>query len=73
MNEFSWYSEASLVEEGHVFCAGSLAQCVRRWSRLSEKEQGAAFIKLHNPTDGHLKMERDLIAQYARRPDLGKV
>jgi hypothetical protein len=73
MSNVSWYGEATLVEQGHVYCAGSLAQCVRRWTRLTQMEQAAAIIKLHKITDGHVKIERAEIAELALRPDLTKV
>jgi hypothetical protein len=73
MSNVSWYAEASLVEQGHVYCAGSLAQCVRRWARLTQDEQATAMIKLHKVTDGHIRMERDEIAQLALQPELTRV
>jgi hypothetical protein len=73
MSDIAWYVEASLIGEEHVYCAGSLAQCVRRWTRLSESERALAFIKLHTATDGHVRMERAEIQQLAMQPDLAKV
>jgi len=73
MSTVSWYAEASLVEQGHVYCAGSLAQCVRRWTRLTQDAQATAVIKLHKITDGHVKIERAEIAQLALQPELAKV
>ena len=65
MSDIAWYVEASLIGEEHVYCAGSLAQCVRRWTRLSEGERAMAFIKLHNATDGHVRIERAEIERLA--------
>jgi putative heme degradation protein len=73
MIDVSWYAEASLVSSDHVYTAGSLAQCVRRWMRLTDAEQFDAFIKLHKATDGHRRMERDEIALLAAKPELAKV
>ena len=73
MPDIAWYVEASLIGEEHVYCAGSLAQCVRRWARLSEDQRAVAFIKLHNATDSHVRMERAEIQQLAIQPDLAKV
>ena len=73
MNDVSWYAEASLVSDDHVYCAGSLAQCVRRWVRLTDADQFSAFIKLHKATDGHRKMNRDEIALLALKPELSRV
>jgi hypothetical protein len=72
MADISWYAEASLVSHGRVFCAGSLAQCVRRWIRLQEEERATSFIKLHDSTGGHQQLDSDIIAQYALRPELKK-
>jgi hypothetical protein len=73
MSNISWYAEASLVEQGHIYCAGSLAQCVRRWTRLNQGAQATAVIKLHNITDGHVKIEHAEIAQLALQPELNRV
>jgi hypothetical protein len=73
MSDIAWYVEASLIGEEHVYCAGSLAQCVRRWTRLSEDERAMAFIKLHGATDGHVRVERAEIEKLAVQPGLAKV
>jgi hypothetical protein len=73
MSDIAWYVEASLIGEEHVYCAGSLAQCVRRWTRLSEDERAMAFIKLHKAADDHVRIERAEIEQLALEPGLAKV
>jgi hypothetical protein len=73
MSDIAWYAEASRIGEEHVYCAGSLAQCVRRWTRLSEDERAMAFIKRHKATDGHVRIERAEIEQLALQPSLAKV
>jgi hypothetical protein len=73
MSDIAWYAEASLIGEEHVYCAGSLAQCVRRWTRLSEDERAMAFIKLHKATDGYVRVERAEIEKLAVQPGLTKV
>jgi hypothetical protein len=73
MSDIAWYVEASLIGEEHVYCAGSLAQCVRRWARLSEGERAMAFIKLHRATDSHVRIERAEIQHLALQPGLAKV
>jgi hypothetical protein len=73
MSDIAWYVEASLVGEDHVYCAGSLAQCVRRWNRLSPDERTMAFIKLHKATDGHTRIEHAEIERLALQPGLAKV
>jgi hypothetical protein len=73
MSDIAWYVEASLMGEDHIYCAGSLAQCVRRWTRLSEDERALAFIKLRNATDGHVRVERTAIERLALQPGLAKL
>jgi hypothetical protein len=68
MSSFSWYADASLVEKGHVYCAGPLAQCVRRWKRLSEIQKLGAVIKLKTSTDRHILVERDELERLALDP-----
>jgi len=36
---------ASLVTDGHVYCAGALSQCLNRWTRLSADQKVTAFLK----------------------------
>jgi hypothetical protein len=73
MNAISWYAEATLVSDGHVFCAGSLAQCVRKWSGLPEEKRAGALIKLHSATDKHIIVDSAEIAQLALKPELARV
>ena len=77
MTNTNWYAEASLSCETHVFTAGSLAQCVRRWLRLPEDDKAGTQIRLGGRTGhsiyglpilGHAE-----IIELARNPDLHKV
>jgi hypothetical protein len=45
-----WYTEASLRLPGRVLCAGTLAQCVRRWRRLSDFEKQEAELRFTYPS-----------------------
>lgn len=45
-DELSRNTAASLLTEGHVYCAGSLAQCLNRWNRLSADQRETAFLKM---------------------------
>lgn len=72
MVEIAWYVDATLIGEGHVYCAGSLAQCVRRWTRLSEEQRSHAFIKLHR-ADHHTRVEQSDIEKLAVQPELARV
>jgi hypothetical protein len=73
MDDISWYAEASLTSDNHVYCSGSLAQCVRRWARLSEIEQGAATIKMGGRTDGGQVLTGEVLIALSKKPELHKV
>ena len=72
MSDTSWYPDASLVSEGHVFCAGTLAQCVRKWTRIGDNEKAAAFIRIGSEIVGFRTISAPEIADYARSPGLSK-
>jgi hypothetical protein len=44
-DELSPNMAASLATEGHVYCAGTLSQCLNRWNRLSADQKVTAFLK----------------------------
>jgi hypothetical protein len=73
MEDIPWYSEASLRAPGKVFCAGSLAQCVRKWSRLPEIDQASAYIKLASQFEGQMKLGREDVVRLASSNELSKV
>jgi len=77
MTEMNWYTDASLSSETHVFTAGSLAQCVRRWTRLHEWHQARARIKIGGRTGrsahGLPVLDEAEILELASRPDLYRV
>lgn len=73
MTDIAWYSEASLVGGKRIFCVGSLAQCLRKWSRLAEIEQQTAYIAVGTCTIKREKLEQAEIAALAAHPDLKKV
>ena len=77
MTEMNWYADASLTSETHVFTAGSLAQCVRRWMQLNDVHRARTRIKIGGRT-GHSAyglpvLEEAEISQLASRPDLYRV
>jgi hypothetical protein len=74
MVEIPWYSEAALVARGgHVYCAGTLAQCIRKWGRLPELDQASCYIKLVKEIDGRMKLGREDVAVLASRSEFPKV
>jgi hypothetical protein len=44
--ELSPYTAATLATKGHVFCVGTLAQCLRRWNRLPDQSKVEAYLKM---------------------------
>ena len=68
MPDFSWYADASLTGDGHVYCAGPLAQCVRRWKRLSENQKVNAVIKLKTATDQQVLVAGEQLERLALDP-----
>ena len=73
MTDTIWYAEASLSSSGHVFCAGSLAQCVRKWTRLSEAQRATTQINLGGRSEAGEVVRGDQIALMARNPELARV
>jgi hypothetical protein len=70
MSEFSWYADASLSDGGHVYCAGPLAQCVRRWKRLSDAQKTNAVIKIKTATDQKITIAREELNRLALDPQV---
>jgi hypothetical protein len=72
-DDIPWYSEASLRAQHHVFCAGSLAQCVRKWERLPEPEpeRSASYLKLSHAIDGRMELGSEELAALAKQ--MGRV
>jgi hypothetical protein len=70
MNTPSRNTEASLARDGHVFCAGTLAQCLNRWTRLSETEKTTAFLKMGRDGVEPVIIQSEGIAELARDPNL---
>jgi hypothetical protein len=73
MDHIPWYSEASLLAPGHVFCAGSLAQCVRKWRRLPAEDRASAYIRLANKFDGRVTLSHEDVAALASNNEIKDV
>jgi hypothetical protein len=73
MEQINWYVEASLVGPGRIYCADTLAQCVRRWNRLTDEEKAIAQIRLQRPIDGKTQFDKGQIAALALSPELKRV
>lgn len=46
MDDVSPKTEAALATTGHIYCAGTLVQCLYRWQRLTTEKKAAAFLKI---------------------------
>ena len=66
----NWYIAATLAVDHHIYCAGTLAQCVRRWQRLSELEKRSAVIRQGRDGVGPAVLDADKIAELAALPGL---
>jgi hypothetical protein len=73
MEQIPWYAEASLVGPGRVYCADNLAQCVRKWMRLTNAEKEIARIRFRQPINGVTEYDKGHIAPLAASPDLRRV
>lgn len=72
MSELSWYVDASLSDGAHVYCAGPVAQCVRRWRRLTEDQKLSAMIKLKTATDLQIELGREELEHLALDPQVDR-
>jgi hypothetical protein len=73
MDEIPWYSEASLYSQGHVHCAGTLVQCIRRWRRLPEISQQSSYLKLAREFGGKTRLAGEELANLATQADLTRL
>jgi len=77
MTDTNWYAEASLSCESHVFAAGSLAQCVRRWMRLTDDYRARTKIRMGGRTGNFVYglpiLGQAEISELANKPELDKV
>jgi hypothetical protein len=61
---------ASLATQGHVFCAGTLAQCLFRWQKLPEDKKSKAFLKMGRDGIAPTILGAPQIEDLAARADL---
>jgi hypothetical protein len=73
MDEIAWYGEASLASDTRVFCAGTLAQCIRRWRRLSQDDQSQVTIRIGSHTQSRTVLSSDDITRLANSRDLYRI
>jgi hypothetical protein len=68
--ELSPYTPATLAMTGHVFCVGSLAQCLRRWNRLPEQRKAEAYLKMGRDGVKPTILRGEQITELAGNPNL---
>jgi len=68
MNKLSPNMGASLATDGHVYCAGTLAQCLHRWKKLSDDKKASAFLKIAAP--GYAPVRGEALRDMALNPQL---
>jgi hypothetical protein len=73
MGQIPWHAGAKLVAPGRIYSADTLAQCVRRWARLTEEEKASVQIHLREPINGVTQLDKGQIAALAVSPDLKRV
>ena len=59
------YTAATLATNGHVFCVGTLAQCLRRWNRLSVESKAQTYLKMGRDGVTPTILRGDQIAELA--------
>jgi hypothetical protein len=64
------YTDATLATDGHVFCVGTLAQCLRRWNRLPAPEKPRAYLKMGRDGVAPTVLKQEQIEELASNPEL---
>lgn len=64
------HTAASLATDGHIFCAGTLAQCLHRWDRLSAEKRASAFLKIGRDGGIPTIFRSEQVAEMADRLEL---
>jgi hypothetical protein len=67
MSSTSWYAEATLATGTHVYCAGTLVQCLRRWRNLSDEQKASAVLKMGRDGVPPVLLGAEAIAELARQ------
>lgn len=68
--ELSPYTAATLATRGHVFCVGTLAQCLRRWNRLPVQSRAETYLKMGRDGVTPTILHGDQIAELASNSKL---
>ena len=70
MENLTYDTAASLATEGHIYCVGTLAQCLRRWERLSAQERDAAILKMGRDGMAATILRGEEVSGLTRVPEL---
>lgn len=70
MSKLSRYDSASLATQGHIYCAGTLAQCLRRWDRLSAEDRNKVYLRMGRDGMPSTIIGGEKLAELARIPEL---
>ena len=70
MINLTYDTAASLATEGHVYCVGTLAQCLRRWDRLPTAQKPEAFLKMGRDGEPATILRGEELSEVTRRPEL---
>lgn len=70
MVELTSYTAATLATEGHIYCAGSLGQCLHRWNRLPDEKRTDVFLKIGRDGVPSTIIRGEALRDLAARKDL---
>jgi hypothetical protein len=68
--ELTPYTAATLATEGHVYCVGTLAQCLRRWNRLPSEHRVGTYLKMGRDGVAPTILQSEEIEELARNEKL---
>jgi len=61
---------ASLRTEQHIYCAGTIAQCLHRWDKLLPAEKCATFLTIRREGESAALIPSDELRKLAADPHL---
>ena len=71
IEKLSLNTSASLRSGQHIYCAGTVAQCLHRWDKLSSDEKDCVFLSIRKEGDSSATLvERDELQKLATDPHL---
>ena len=70
MDNLKYDTAVSLGTEEHVYCEGTLAQCFRRWERLTPDKKAAAYLKMGRDGGAATFLREAEVRQLTAHPQL---